>query len=544
MATWYTDNINGNDTTGDGTIALPYKTIAKAVTVAANDDTIRVAGSGYTSVAGTLTFGLNSATVTTSRDMTADLPSGTVFTVTDPDWGGRTCFYKVRSITSTTITLASNAWENGTAVGGIEKVTTNTYYTTATGVNLDDLNGLNKTGIKLEGGWNAGFTAQDGVTWFVQNSATALSGTALRNTVGNMVGLSINKFGFSGVTGLSGIVNGSGAPAIYGDVYTATGTFQFNNNSAAHANGCNLYINTSAGFSTIANTNSASIAPIVINNFYNNGFRLISGTSSTSMMFAKINNLWTKAQSTGTTITVYLQRCFLEILNWYPTFTGSNAAPQIVTLTSFGNIILKNIEKLGNIAGPGARAINLKQYPDANVQIIAPTENVDTWGLQTAVGLTADWGLTTFAPILDIEGEKQYYGSGSIVFADPTVYETGTNSYRVNRSVFTDGTDTPAIPVKSLYISDGTAKTISIRYKSASSFNVKWQLLNNGEFNPSLYPGIFTQTTAVTANWTTVTYTIAADTAARLIGTYIQFCIVADVAWSSPYVWIDSVTIA
>jgi len=544
MATWYTDNITGNDTTGDGTIALPYKTIAKAITVAANDDTINVAGSGYTSVAGTLTFALNSSAVATSRDMTADLPSGTVFTVTDPDWGGRTCFYKVRSITSTVITLASVAYETGTAVSGIEKVTTNTYYTTLTSQNLDDINGLNKTGIKLEGGWTEGFTAQDGVTWFVQNSATALSGTALRNTVGNMVGLSINKFGFSGVTGLSGIINGSGAPAIYGNLYTATGTFQFNNNSAAHTSGCNFYLNTSGGFTNIANTNNASIAPIVINNFYNSGSKTISGPQTSSALFAKINNLWTKAQTTGLNFTAYFLRCYLEIINWYPTFTATNNITQIIILTLNGNIILRNIEKLGNIAGPGARVISLKQYPDGNVQIIAPTENVDTWGLQTAFSLNADLGLNSFAPILDIEGEKQYYGSGSIVFADPTVYETGTNSYRINKSVFSDGTETPAIPVKSLYISNGTAKTISIRYKSASSFNVKWQLLNNGEFNPALYPGILTQTTAVTANWTTVTYTISADTAARLTGTYIQFCIVADSVWTSPYVWIDSVTIA
>lgn len=547
MATWYTDNITGNDITGDGSIALPYKTIQKAITIAADDDTVNVAGSGYTSVAGTLTFALGSSAVSTSRDMTADLPAGTIFSVNDPMWGARKTFYKVRSITSTVITLASSAFEVAVPVSGIEKVTTNTYATVNTTQNLEDLSALNKTGIKLEGGWTNNFTAQDGVTWFVfTGNAVGISGTALKGSVGTMLGLSINNFGFGAVTGQSAYTNGTGIPCVYGNIYIASGGMQYNNNSIAHTNGCNFYANTSVGFTTIAASNNSTLTPLVINNFYNGGSRLIGGTSSSTYMYATINNLWTKTQSPlSTSFAPYLVRVNMRILNWYPTYISDNSLDLVSGFTNYGNIILNNIEKIGNIAGPGKRAIVLKDFNDATIQIIAPTENVDAWGIQTKANLANGTEYHGWSPILDIEGEKQFYGSGSIVFADPTVYETGTNSFRVNRSEFTGSDTTPWIPVKGFYIADATAKTISIRYKSSSDFSVKWTLLNNGTLNtPSGSTPINEQTTAVTSAWTTVTYTISADTAAKLQNSYILLGITASQQWSSPYVWIDSVTIA
>jgi len=45
MATYYTDYKNGNDTTGNGQTATPWKTVAKALTIMGNNDTVLLRGS-------------------------------------------------------------------------------------------------------------------------------------------------------------------------------------------------------------------------------------------------------------------------------------------------------------------------------------------------------------------------------------------------------------------------------------------------------------------------------------------------------------------
>ena len=57
MATWHTDNLLGNDTTGNGSAALPWKSINRAVSASTNGDTIKIAGSDIVDVPGlTLTW--------------------------------------------------------------------------------------------------------------------------------------------------------------------------------------------------------------------------------------------------------------------------------------------------------------------------------------------------------------------------------------------------------------------------------------------------------------------------------------------------------
>jgi hypothetical protein len=81
MAIWYVSNeaINGytvgNDTTGNGSAALPYLTIAKAITVAANTgDTIYVNGTTYT---------VNSVTLSKAVNMQPTVAYGTTIKTTN-----------------------------------------------------------------------------------------------------------------------------------------------------------------------------------------------------------------------------------------------------------------------------------------------------------------------------------------------------------------------------------------------------------------------------------------------------------------------------
>ncbi len=539
MATWYTDNINGNDTTGNGTIATPYKTINKAVTVAANNDTINVAGSDFTAVTGILNpSSLGSNTLSTSVDMTATMPVGTIFTVNDPVWGSRKVFFKVQTITATTMTVNTGWWLSspGAPVGGIEKLT-NVHYSTATAnVNQDDLITLNKTGISIQAGWTNNFTAQDGITAF-SYTGSGLSGTALRCTNNFMFGMTVNNLLFANVTGLSGLTGSTGANTIkYGNMYTTGGTFQVSIPEAAPT-GANFYLNHTA-FSSFG-TSMPSGTTFNIENMYV-AAQIIIG--SNEFFQFTINNLYAKAATTSVNLTGILDRMSFDINNLYIAWSQLASADQAFTLfrNQDGWAIVRNIVNQGNFGGAGKRPIWLRQAAIAQVQIIAPTINVDTLGIQATAGIQNYHFHNSFQPIIDIEGEKQYYGAGGIIYADPTVYETGTNSLRVNKAAYPSS----FVPIKDFYISSSTAKTISIRFKASAAGTVNFSIMPNGKLNTTLtYTGLYVQAKSVTTNWTTVTYTIDAALAARLVDSYVIFNIVPE-NWAGQYVWIDSVTIA
>ena len=80
MAIICTDNLLGNDTTGNGSAGLPYKTINKALSVAINGDEIRVAGSSFTQLPGTITGTAGSNFATTSNQ-TANLTTNDIIAV-------------------------------------------------------------------------------------------------------------------------------------------------------------------------------------------------------------------------------------------------------------------------------------------------------------------------------------------------------------------------------------------------------------------------------------------------------------------------------
>jgi hypothetical protein len=154
MAIWYTDNLTGNDTTGNGTIATPYKTINKAMTVGTNGDEIRAAGSGFTALAGTVTATSSGGTTwNTSSNLTGILLPGDIITVNDAEFGDQKFFYKVFSVGVSSI-VVDGAWNRTPNVTlTFSKITQQHYYTTTTNVTFENITVTDKTNFKITGGW-------------------------------------------------------------------------------------------------------------------------------------------------------------------------------------------------------------------------------------------------------------------------------------------------------------------------------------------------------------------------------------------------------
>jgi hypothetical protein len=89
MANWYVDEINGNDSTGSGTTAAPYKTIVKVLTVISPGDVI-YGGNGLEVISSLITFPAIAGTASTGYTrFIACTISGTTWTpvVGTGNWG-------------------------------------------------------------------------------------------------------------------------------------------------------------------------------------------------------------------------------------------------------------------------------------------------------------------------------------------------------------------------------------------------------------------------------------------------------------------------
>ena len=176
MAIWYTDNITGDDNTGDGTISTPYKTINKAVSVATSSDEIRVAGSGWTLLSGTVSASsISTNVIQTTESQVGQLIAGaSLISIKDPLLGDRKLVYKVTAVTSTSFTVHTYIGLTPGINYEVEKITTNYYSTGSSNTTFENLTavGPTLTDLKIEGGWTSGFTAQDGITAMVYTTTS------------------------------------------------------------------------------------------------------------------------------------------------------------------------------------------------------------------------------------------------------------------------------------------------------------------------------------------------------------------------------------
>jgi len=229
MANYYVNLVDGNDTTGNGTIATPWKTIAKAtavggartigdvVYVTKTPGTVTLIGTGSTSNA--------QSTITTSADYTGSLAIKDYISLSADGFP----FYQITAISSTSITIHGTPFfdagtDTALSTVSIYRVPTLGYATgsgnwdtlSVTGNEIPGLRGTpfdwNTTygyNILISGGWSTDFTVQDGHT-LIRNTTPAagfFSGTFLRGLTG-VDGYKINR-----ISGLNFQNNYTGALA-------------------------------------------------------------------------------------------------------------------------------------------------------------------------------------------------------------------------------------------------------------------------------------------------------------------------------------------
>jgi hypothetical protein len=563
MAIWYTDYLTGDDTTGDGTIALPYKTINKAMTVGTNGDEIRVAGSGFTQLDGTVTSTSSTATTwQTSNDLTATLLPGDIITVNDAEFGDQKFFYKVQTITSTQITV-DGAWNRPSTQNlTFSKVTTQHYYTT-TNILFENVTITGKDDFKVTGGWINGYTEQTG--WTVMNfhgtTATARSGTGFSAVTGGLDGaMYFDRFMLSHLTtGFAGSTN---------RWYQGTLAFVYFTNASPY--GAGAISNSPYGIADLYLTNSPASTALG-GDFSTNGIpqltyenvwwtNTVSPTGS-SPVAIKINNLYSRSNFSGGIQTYAATpgiNCFIQNLI-VATQQNDGAAENIVlfwntTTNGYSGSIENDIQIVGDNSNFRIAIVGGTNPNNMINQLTLPTKSIEDFGTGINTGLVGQGGLFSGLKantlVKDIEGEKQVFLNSGILYADSTVFDTGSNSLRVSKIDIANSIPT-LIPTKSYWNDTNTAKTITIRAKASAATNVDFGLLayrlQTGTTNTSVTTAsglIQLETKSVTTDWADYTYTgLDATYAEILLNSYIAIGVRID-NLNAKYVWIDSVTIS
>jgi len=182
MAFLHTNFLSGNDSTGDGTAALPYKTVLKALGVAVSDDFIKVAGGQWSSnLAGDFTFTYDSNVVTTSVSQVGTVLVDDILSFEDGQFGFDHFHVKVLAVAAGSITTQLFWGLDTVTVNDVKRLDAYHYSTSGT-TSFEiqastDINPGGRTGITISGGWSSDYTVQGGWT-VVRRTAQAIAGAA------------------------------------------------------------------------------------------------------------------------------------------------------------------------------------------------------------------------------------------------------------------------------------------------------------------------------------------------------------------------------
>jgi parallel beta-helix repeat protein len=172
MAIVYCSWATGDDTTGTGTAANPYKTITKASTSRSAGDEVRVAKSpDPTALTGTTAWTLNGTTVTgTNTLFTSELAIGDFISAPDGNW------YEIITLTSNTSAKLKTKYPSASASGHSSQklgvTDTGEAASGTTQVQVVNSSGNSSAFLYISGGWDLFTETQTGQTWFRQMHGT------------------------------------------------------------------------------------------------------------------------------------------------------------------------------------------------------------------------------------------------------------------------------------------------------------------------------------------------------------------------------------
>jgi hypothetical protein len=307
----HTNFLTGNDTTGDGSTSLPYKTIFKALGVAVSDTVIKVYGGQWAALAGDFTFTYGSQTVNTANNQTGIILVDDILSWEDSQFGFEKFFMKVTAVGTTTITLA-NYWAGPTqtiAGANVKRIDAYPYTTTGTAYfetwNTTAIQPAGRTSIVISGGWSSDFTTQGGWTVVRKTAVTAQgSGNAgfitnTTNGLGNWgTNLVFDKFVMHSLATAVNLFSATGtsfAVKRWAAVRTTTNaffagaaTFGYGLYQASVGEPVELYITGSTYFGTLSSANITVVGEprpdeckITI---WNNNSSQASGSAPTSLL--------------------------------------------------------------------------------------------------------------------------------------------------------------------------------------------------------------------------------------------------------------------
>ena len=172
MAIVYCSWATGNDTTGTGTAANPYKTITKASTSRTAGDEVRVAKSpDPIALTGTTAWALDGTTVTgTGTLFTTELVIGDFISAPDGGW------YEVITIGSNTSATLYQKYPSATASGHASQKlgVTDTGAASSSNTKVQEVSssGTSSAFLYISGGWDLSTETQTGQTYFRQMHGT------------------------------------------------------------------------------------------------------------------------------------------------------------------------------------------------------------------------------------------------------------------------------------------------------------------------------------------------------------------------------------
>ena len=290
MAIVYCSWTTGNDTTGTGTAAAPYKTITKASTSRSAGDEVRVEKSpDPTALTGTTAWTLNSAGVAgTGTLFTSELAIGDFISAPDGNW------YEVITIGSDTSATLFKKYPSATASGHSSQklgiTDTGAAASSSTQVQVVSSSGNSTAPLYISGGWDLSTETQTGQTWFRQMHGTFNNRYGYGLYLNGKTYTNLDKLNFlryySGIYYYTGSSNNTITSATcnsnnnYG-IYYANSS---NNNTITSAT-CNSNNNSGIYYSS-SNNNSITSATC---NSNNNGI-YYSGSSNNTITSATCNS--------------------------------------------------------------------------------------------------------------------------------------------------------------------------------------------------------------------------------------------------------------
>lgn len=573
MATICTNFLTGNDTTGDGSPALPYKTINKALSVAANNDLVKVAGGQFVKVAGTVTTTARGTTMSTSVDMTGTISVNDVIAIDTSAVDGfdkEHTLFSVIAINATTITVTGQPVQFPPGTYDIYDV--NTYhYSTSSTTAQETITTFTATDVTVSGGWSADFTTQNG--WTVARKTGGAGGRLLNHNTILKPNVVFEKFIMSQTAFSEGSNNGSFGFDNLSFVFTNT-TFGTSNYGMYNPTGRPAtYITNATGTSVLWNGGGNRPATLLLNQIITQdlsnspikfGYNLSQGASTGPTV--RTNNL--KVRTSGSAIGMGnslilgsnngIGDVFIDSIDLY---VNQNAIIPIFSNT-YDNLswrFIGNINVFTDNTRAGITAVQTgNQNGDLSRQIPFPMNRtsgtIDSlpWRTPqfTSESVSFVKGLDQAIYGFDSEGQKVINQDGFVKFADPTTFVTGSNSLRTKINIWNSGgasnrillgniakpTSTFTINIRmkanrtlpttnsSLSLFYGPAQTSVFTLTSSPSLTTSWQVFSI-VVNPSTYP-----------NWN------LGNTG--LMSVFYNYDQSQYAITDNDYIWIDSITIS